>query len=231
MESLVVVACAPALDALSSSLKRRYPDVDDALLGRMLVDTAAALARGFKQSELPSDGNRKVALLLRPGHDAEAVSRALEGVPARVVEVEPGDVDRAVSEAMRHEVDRGARAVVVASVLAATLPSYLVDHAFRALLFHDVVVGPDFDGRAYLLGARRPPPAFALGLAWNPTPQLQDILDAAGRGANLALLPFWYQLGDDASLAWLETHLRVLRGRPWLLTTTLPELVEGASQG
>ncbi|MFH1811629.1 MAG: DUF2064 domain-containing protein [Pseudomonadota bacterium] len=230
MESLVVVACAPGLEALTARLQVRFEAADAAAASLAFVDAAAALARGFKQSTVPSDGNRKVVLLVRPGQGDESLARVLEGVPARTVEVPADQVDAAVAEAVRHEVDRGARSVVVASVLAPTLPPYLLDHAFRALLFHDLVVGPDFAGHTYLLGVRRPPPSFALDLHWDPTPAVSTVLDAAARGTNMTMLPFWYQLGDDASLAWLETHLRVLRGRPWLLASALPDLVERANR-
>jgi len=71
------------------------------------------------------------------------------------------------------------------------------------------VLGPANDGGYWLVGARRPAPELFDDMPWG-TPVVLPRTLARLRTADHALLPFWYDVDDPASMGLLVSHLDVL---------------------
>ena len=121
-----------------------------------------------------------------------------------------GGVRAGLRDQVAREFDRGARVVGLLSGLAPNLPLHQLDHAFRALQFHPVVLGPDLTGACYLVGLQRPLPAFFEQLDWDPAPTVAQVLGAQTRPSAVHLLPLWPQLATAEGLGWWATHATYL---------------------
>jgi len=89
-----------------------------------------------------------------------------------------------------------------------TLPSVLVEAAFRALERVDVVLGPTSDGGYYLVGTRGAWPELFRGVRFSGPHALADTVVAATRaGAEVALLSPWYDIDEPGDLRLLRAHL------------------------
>ena len=133
----------------------------------------------------------------------------------------PGDLgDRLVRTFRRAENDR-VRATVVLGADAPTLPSSLVESAFRELRRGaDAVVGPAEDGGYVLIGAVRAISELFRDVPWGgPDVLARTLLRARDSGVVLVETGGWYDVDDDASLARLVRELRT-RGRSGLAPRT-----------
>ena len=178
MESLIVMARGDAV-------------VDNDSLARAMLTDTLVVARSWRAIQTGVDLNRRVAVIA----DHRLVDDDVEVV---VVGRDVSDRD-ALAAAVDADFARGARAVAAITARSPTLPSYLLDHAFRALQFEPVVVGPTADAGTWLVGIQR-------GCAAAPPPLAVPQALASGDDVSaLALLPFWYLIPDvvtDAA-AWL----------------------------
>jgi glycosyltransferase A (GT-A) superfamily protein (DUF2064 family) len=213
MESLIIVASRPQPGSVLTEIAARHGDAKAGKLYTAFLQDLACVASAFRNSPLPSDTNRKALLLVDDGVDDPAVDEVARLAGGRVLGVASAHWSERLIAGMRNEFDRGARSVVALLAEAPTVPPHLVDQAFRALLFHDVVVGPTADGQVYLVGACRPLPALFEQVDWKAADLLGAILGAAGRSPNVQLLPYWYRVCQLAPLPPLRTHLAYLRGR------------------
>jgi uncharacterized protein len=213
MESLIIVASRPQPGAVLTEIAAQHGAEKAAKLYTAFMQDLACVASAYRNSPLPSDANRKALLLVDEGADDPAVDEVARLAGGRVLGVPGVHWSGRMIAGMRNEFDRGARAVVALLAEAPTVPPHLVDQAFRALLFHDVVVGPTADGQVYLVGACRPLPALFEQVDWSVTDLLDAILAAAGRTTGLQLLPYWYRVCQLAHLRPLRTHLAYLRDR------------------
>ncbi len=84
-----------------------------------------------------------------------------------------------------------------------TLPTEFVAEAFRALEErYSVVLGPSDDGGYYLVGSNEVFPGLFEGLEYSHGGVLTEAIDRTiGAGANLALLPPWYDVDTPEGLA------------------------------
>ena len=105
--------------------------------------------------------------------------------------------------------DAGHQRAVIMNSDGPTLPSASLTAAFDELRNGaDVVLGPSDDGGYYLIGLRRPAPRLLREVTMSTPNVLADTLAiAAEEGLHVALLPMWYDVDDEASLARLRSEL------------------------
>ena len=201
METLIVwspTTPLPALECLIGTAAAGH-------LAEAIFDDVLATAARWRDTRIAADFNRRL-VVVAPASEHGRLSPRVEAVGGRL-ELARGDDDDAIAWAMTDEFGRGARAVALLGVTAPTVSSHHIDHAFRALQFERLVVGPAFDGGTWLVGAQRPAPASMAALAPGRPRTLLDHEQALREtGDTIHLLPFWYTVdGDLERLAW---HLR-----------------------
>ena len=124
-----------------------------------------------------------------------------------------------------------------AVMIGSDLPNLPVSHLTRAvdlLESQTVVLGPARDGGYYLLGLTAPShgevPDLFDGIRWGTGSAFDDTVAAVGRaGLRVALVPFWYDVDDEAGLAMLRRDLAE-PGRETAAPATaavIGEIVEG----
>jgi glycosyltransferase A (GT-A) superfamily protein (DUF2064 family) len=195
MESLIVLARGGAV-------------VDKDGLAQAMVRDTLRFVDTWRHTQGGVDPNRRVIVLV---DDAAVLDGAFDDghdtagdIDVVVVAADVTD-QAAVKGAADADFARGARAVAAITGRSPTLPSYLLDHAFRALQFEPVVVGPTADGAAWLVGLQRGSTAHLPPLG---VPQALSDENAREYGVDvnaLALLPFWYVIPDVAAeaLPWM----------------------------
>jgi rSAM/selenodomain-associated transferase 1 len=135
----------------------------------------------------------------------------LEGlVPARtsLVPQEGSSPGERLENAFRTLLARdGAPACVIGSG-SPDLPLAYVKRAFVKLKHKEIVLGPSLDGGCYLIGLQRPVPDILRGISWGGSRAFRDTIGKVkSQGLSLGLIPPWYDVDDEASLALLETML------------------------
>lgn len=204
METLILWSSRDALPAIARRLGEAAARALADACRRDLVQTAVA----WQDIHSGADLNRRVVVIV-DATEHEAIAPAIEAAGARC-ERATAEGGTGIAHAVAGEFDRGARAVAVVGVQTPTLPTYLLDHAFRALQFERLVVGPSFDGGLWLVGSQRPA-STSLAALEPGRPGSLRAAEAALRDAGDAphLLPFWHTIDDDLGpVAW---HLRQLR--------------------
>ncbi len=213
METLILFAKAPLYGKTKTRLaKERGDDAALRLSLGFLVDTARLCGRWRKEHGGAVDANRRLAFYVDPAvEDPILVDLAFQA-GARLERQQGADLGERLHHAFDAELARGARAVCAIGADSPTLPLHLLDHAFRALLFERVILGPTFDGGYWLVGAQRPQPNLFMGIPWSTAavlPRTAALLEAQGISPHL--LPFWYDVDEAADLERLVWHLRAVR--------------------
>lgn len=222
MESLLVFAKRPLAGRVKTRLAADRGEEQAALLyGAFLQDTARACLK-WREQTVAVDPNRRLVWMLEPHGDDPVIVELARRCGARIVPQGDGDLGDRLSRAFKAEFERGARAVCAIGTDSPTLPPHLVDHAFRALMFERVVLGPTFDGGYWLVGAQRPAPDIFSDIPWSTPETLQTTLDKLrAQDAPGYLLPFWYDVDNDGDLDRLAWHVRALRDQdPTAATAT-----------
>jgi glycosyltransferase A (GT-A) superfamily protein (DUF2064 family) len=102
--------------------------------------------------------------------------------------------------------------VVAIDADAPTLDPSFVLGAFLALDGRDVVLGPSTSGGYYLVGCRHGAAPIFDGIAWGTPEVLNQTIDRLdGTGLTVSVLPPWYVVDSDTSVAMLRGHLRAMR--------------------
>lgn len=214
------MAKAPLLGKTKTRLARALagrPGQQDAdgvalrLATAFLADTAALCGR-WRKEQTVVDANRRLAFYTDPDtRDPILVDLAFQA-GARLELQQGKDLGERLKNAFDAELARGARAVCAIGSDSPHLPLHLVDHAFRALLWERVILGPTFDGGYWLVGSQRPSPTLFEGIPWSTAGVLPATLSLlAGQGEHAHLLPFWYDVDDAADLERLAWHLGAAR--------------------
>jgi len=201
METLIVWSPATPLPAL----ERRLGTEATRQLADAVFDDLLATGVRWRETRIAADFNRRL-VVVAPASEQGRLGPRVDAAGARL-ERARGDGDEAIAHAFADEFERGARAVALIGLVAPTVRAHHLDHAFRALQFERLVVGPAFDGGTWLVGAQRPAPASIGALPPGRPGALLDREQALREaGDTVHLLPFWYTLDDDLErLAW---HLR-----------------------
>lgn len=78
------------------------------------------------------------------------------------------------------------------------LTTGIIQRAFNALPYHDVVIGPSADGGYYLLGLRRMQPALFANIEWSTGKVLAQTIDACiACTCSYTLLPVLNDIDDE----------------------------------
>jgi len=212
MESLVVFAKTPIAGQVKTRLARERSERDALVLYAGFMRDLADSMRSWREQRVAADQNRRLVLAVTP-HSEDPMIAEIAGLSGARIVVQPeGDLGTRMRTVIDDEFRRGARAVCVIGTDSPTLPAHLLDHAFRALLFERVVLGPTFDGGYWLVGAQRPAPDIFTGIPWSTSSVLMKTLALLRRqGVNAHLLPFWYDIDTAMDLERLVWHVKAMR--------------------
>lgn len=111
---------------------------------------------------------------------------------------------------LTHYLNRGYRRVAAMNSDGPTLPAAHLVTAFAALAEEntDMVLGPAEDGGYYLIGLKQPAPRLLREVEMSTPHVAADTLALArAEGLRVKLLPRWYDVDDEASLARLVAEL------------------------
>lgn len=214
MESLVLFAKAPVLGKVKTRLaKERGEEAALRLYTAFLLDVTDTCARWRKQT-VAADPNRRLILYATPDCEDPILAECARRSGARCVIQPEGDLGVRLKEIFDQEFSRGARAVCAIGSDSPTLPLHLVEHAFRALQWERVVIGPGFDGGYWTIGAQRPAPDLFADIPWSTDTVVERTLERLSReGVVGHLLPFWYDVDEADDLRTLVWHLKAVRQR------------------
>jgi len=227
VETLIVMARAPGTMGLRSRLARELGELEAARLeAAFLVDTMTLAAQWKRQSTAAEI--RRVSLYVPDSTDDAILQELCSLAGARVLSHSGADAGEQLRNALTDELDRGASRVFLMGTATPTLPVHLLDEAMRSVLFHDVVMGPTFDGGAWGLGVRREtdlaPEREGVVLAalleripWGQSGLLSQTMERLHKAAlSVHLLPYWLDVMEPSDLPRLKTNLRYqeLRNHP-----------------
>lgn len=218
----MVFAKTPLAGRVKSRLARERSERDALILYSGFMRDLADVTRKWREQRVAADQNRRLVLAVSPTTEDPIVAELARLTGAHVCAQAEGDLGDRMQAAFDDEFKRGARSVCVIGTDLPTLPSHLINHAFRALLFERVVVGPTFDGGYWLIGAQRPAPDLFSGVPWSTSSTLMKTLAQLRRqDVNAHMLPFWYDIDTAMDLERLVWHVRALRGsQPGALPAT-----------
>ncbi len=214
MESLVLFAKAPVAGRVKTRLAEERGERDAVILySAFLRDTVTACGKWQSQS-VAVDPNRRFVLYVDPDENDPIFAEAARLSGARFVTQPAGDLGTKLRHVFEAEFARGARAVCALGSDSPTVTSHQLDHAFRALAWERVVIGPTFDGGYWLIGAQRPAPDLFSDIPWStPSVVNRTLASLKAQGVTPHLLPFWYDIDEARDLETLVWHVRNLRER------------------
>ncbi len=189
-------------------------DKDAVILYSAFLQDTAAICAAWQSQKFGVDPNRRLVLCVADQiEDPLMVDVARKG-GARIILQSEGDLGERLTAAFQDEFDRGARSVCAVGGDSPTLPSHLIEHAFRALQWERVVIGPTFDGGYWLVGAQRPAPEIFSQIPWSTAAvTLRTLAKLRKQNVDGALLPFWYDIDSASDLERLAWHLTACRSR------------------
>ncbi len=212
METLILFTKAPLAGKTKTRLaKERGDDAALRLATAFLSDTAALCGR-WRAAKSAVDANRRLVFYVDPLIEDPILVDLAWKAGARLEEQRGKDLGERLRHAFDAELARGSRAVCAIGSDSPTLPLHLLDHAFRALLWERVIIGPTFDGGYWLVGAQRPAPNLFDNIPWSTAAvvaRTTSLLRTQGLAAHL--LPFWYDVDEASDLERLVWHLKALR--------------------
>ena len=108
--------------------------------------------------------------------------------------------------------DRFAEGYDKAVIIGSDSPSLPVTYIERALgSDKDLVLGPSTDGGYYLIGMRGKVVEVFDGVSWGTQKVLRETCAHLERdGAELELLPVWYDIDNPEDLRFFQTHLQLI---------------------
>lgn len=212
METLILFARAPVAGKTRTRLAKDRGDEQALRLATgFLTDVAATCGQWRREHGGAIDANRKLAFYVDDPGDPVVVDLAFHA-GARLERQQGDDPGQRLQHAFDAELARGARAVCAVSTDSPTLPLHLLDHAFRALLWERVILGPTFEGGYWLVGTQRPAPTMFTSIPWStPAVLAKTAALLSTQGIAPHLLPFWYDVDAAADLERLVWHLRAVR--------------------
>lgn len=208
MDALIVFAKEPIAGKVKTRLTPPLDPADAVLLYTAFVeDTCAAVAASAKK------GDRRV--LAAPG----GAGPVLEGIAKRLgfetVAQEGPDLGARMAHAIRAELERGAKTVILVGSDSPTLPRRSFGLA-KVLLRRApaAVLGPSNDGGYWLVGASGAVPDLFTDIPWSTREVLPATLARAkSRDVRLSLVQFWYDVDEAWDVRFLAGHLEHLGAR------------------
>jgi hypothetical protein len=130
-----------------------------------------------------------------------------------------GDLGQRMERTIRSLIGEGWDHVVLIGADSPSLPTSILEGAFRTLSGETaklgpsqrVVFGPTFDGGYYLVGISGEVPPIFEGIPWSTPLVLEQTLGRLHASKiSHTLLPFWYDVDTPEDFRFLVTHLRYL---------------------
>ena len=176
------------------------PEAAAELYRAFVLDSVALLAASSAERKVvafaPADGAADLLQLL--GNGVEMVAQP------------ELDLGKRMDWAMRWCFSQGADRALVIGSDSPSLPSDCIDQALALLADRDVVLGPSTDGGYYLVGQRQPDSGIFADIDWSTGAVLQQTLSRL-QGAELGLLPVWYDVDTPEEAGFLRVHLEALQ--------------------
>lgn len=92
-----------------------------------------------------------------------------------------GDLGEKMQMAFDEVLGKGYRKVVIIGSDCLELTADILDEAYEALVYHDLVIGPAEDGGYYLLGMKVPHPELFADKSWSTSTVFSDTVEDAKR--------------------------------------------------
>lgn len=212
METLILFARAPVPGQTKTRLAKERGDACAVRLAAGFLEDTAHLCGQWQRQRAGADQNRRVVFYVDPDDQDPILKEFAVRAGARLELQRGEDLGARLRHAFAAELDRGARSVCAIGSDAPTLPVWLLDHAYRALMWERVVLGPTFDGGYWLVGTQRPAPDLFTAIPWS-TPAVLAVTAERLRGLGIEphLLPFWYDVDEAQDVERLVWHARALR--------------------
>jgi rSAM/selenodomain-associated transferase 1 len=197
--TLVIMAKAPRPGTVKTRLIRDLPVDQVTDFYHCLLDDTIALARSLDGIEVT---------LLCPEADAEELRDATRNIVPVVPQTGIG-LEAGLDSVFHRFSQQNRRPVVAFNSDTPHLPASILDDAFRALVDHDVVLGPTHDGGYYLVGATAPHPGLFASDAMGTTNALESVL-AHANAMNLSVqfTVRFYDIDEAADLHRLADELQ-----------------------
>jgi rSAM/selenodomain-associated transferase 1 len=152
---------------------------------------------------------KKVAItVFYTGGNDPAPLRALAPDRFRFVAQEGGNLGERLENGFEHLLRGEGSVAVMLGSDSPDVPLTFVKRAFLKLKHKDVVLGPASDGGYYLIGLRERRPELFSGPVWSTDAVLEQTLEIIRDGRlSCSLLPLWYDVDDERSLALLRSMI------------------------
>lgn len=214
MESLLIFAKPPVLGKVKTRLAQERGNVEAVILYSAFMKDTARICQMWRRNKNGSDPNRRLVLCVADQIEDPFLTELARIGGAKLMRQAEGDLGDRLAAAFDQEFSRGARAVCAVGGDSPTMPSHLIELAFRALLWERVVMGPTFDGGYWLIGANRPAPDIFSNIPWStPAVTMRTLSKLRQQSIEANLLPFWYDIDSAVDLEKLAWHLRAIRER------------------
>ncbi len=195
MTSLIVFARAPIEGQVKTRLAQSVGAAAACALYLAFLDDVCALAGSVDA--------RRILAVDGPIDHPDLVRLALVNGLERRPQA-PGDLGARMQAALE-----SALPACVIGTDAPTLCRDKLEEALAAVGHHDVVVGPSADRGYWLIGLSRPIPELFRDMQWSTREVLPATLERL-RGRRAHVLPFHYDVDEEADLRHLSAHLGVL---------------------
>jgi rSAM/selenodomain-associated transferase 1 len=138
--------------------------------------------------------------------DAEAIKQWVQR-PFHFVPQIDVDFGGRMAHAFRTVFSHGAQKAVIVGTDVPDLSAAIIQEAFQALDWHQVVIGPDHDGGYYLLGLRQLQGQLFTGMAWGTDQVFEQTWQAiAELGLSAYLVPTLMDIDTETDLRlWVAT--------------------------
>ena len=209
MESLVLFAKVPALGKVKTRLAASLGEADALRVYEACLKDSLSLLHHWANTQNEGVAKRARVYLAEPESAPHELLQNLE-----VYYQEGQDLGERMQQCCDAEFEMGASKVVIIGADSPTLPSHMLKQAFSALAWHDVVLGPAFDGGYWLLGAREKTPAIFSGIQWSTDSVMtQTLVNVQREQCDTALLPFWYDIDDIEDIRRVQWHSQLQNQR------------------
>lgn len=112
-------------------------------------------------------------------------------------------------QAFKDRFEEGYKKIVIIGSDSPSLPVSYIERALGS--DKDLVLGPSTDGGYYLIGMREKVVEVFDGVAWGTEEVLRETYERlAKEGAELELLPVWYDIDSPDDLKFFKTHLQLI---------------------
>ena len=205
MESLVLFAKPPILGRVKSRLAATLGDAAALKVYQALVSDSLYLMRQWVQEEKQTVGKRISVYFSAPPqhHDWE-----LDGFEVQAQE--GNDLGSRMANCFEREWALGAEKRL-SRVGHPTLPPYFIKQAFSALDWHDLALGPAFDGGYWLVGAKEKTPPIFENMRWSVSTVMEETMHRLrGTSMDITLLPFWYDIDDIEDVRRAKWHAELI---------------------